>query len=88
MYASLISGANLTDTLDDQLARRESADETIDFARDLAGKVKDEATVGKLKLIIHEDIDHSTEINLNEWLQRPALQKLAENLCALMTPIL
>lgn len=40
MYASLISGANLTDTLDDQLARRESAAETIDFARDLAGKVK------------------------------------------------
>ena len=40
MYASLISGANLIDTLDDQLARRESAAETIDFARDLAGKVK------------------------------------------------
>ncbi len=40
MYASLISGANLTDTLEDQLARRESADETSDFARDLAGKVK------------------------------------------------
>lgn len=40
MYASLISGANLTDTLDDQLARRESADETSEFARDLAGKIK------------------------------------------------
>jgi len=40
MYASLISGANLIDTLDDQLARRESAAETGDFARDLAGKVK------------------------------------------------
>jgi N utilization substance protein B len=40
MYASMISGANLIDTLDDQLARRESADETSDFARDLAGKVK------------------------------------------------
>lgn len=40
MYASLISGANLIDTLDDQLARRESADETGDFARDLAEKVK------------------------------------------------
>ncbi|MCK9994759.1 MAG: transcription antitermination factor NusB [Candidatus Krumholzibacteria bacterium] len=40
MYASLISGANLTDTLEDQLARRESADETDDFAHDLAGKVK------------------------------------------------
>lgn len=40
MYASLISGANLIDTLDDQLARRESADETSEFARDLAGKIK------------------------------------------------
>ena len=43
MYASLISGANLNDTLNDQLSRRESADETTEFARDLAGKVKDNA---------------------------------------------
>jgi N utilization substance protein B len=43
MYASLISGANLIDTLDDQLARRESASDTIEFARDLAGKVKSNA---------------------------------------------
>ncbi len=50
--------------------------------------INDESTVDKLKLIIHEDIDQSTELNLNEWLQRPAIQKLAENLCALMTPIL
>ncbi len=40
MYASLISGADLIDTLDDQLTRRESADDTTEFARDLAGKVK------------------------------------------------
>lgn len=40
MYASLISGANLTDTLDDQLTRRESAADTMEFAHDLAGKVK------------------------------------------------
>lgn len=40
MYASLISGAKLIDTLDDQLARRESADDTAEFARELAGKVK------------------------------------------------
>ena len=40
MYASLISGAKLTDTLEDQLTRRESADDTREFARDLAGKVK------------------------------------------------
>jgi N utilization substance protein B len=40
MYASLISGAQLVDTLEDQLRRRESADETATFARDLAAKVK------------------------------------------------
>jgi N utilization substance protein B len=40
MYASLISGAKLTDTLEDQLNRRESADDTSEFARDLAGKIK------------------------------------------------
>jgi len=43
MYASLISGADLNDTLDDQLERRESADETGEFAKDLAKKVKDHA---------------------------------------------
>ncbi len=50
--------------------------------------INDESTVDKLKLIIHEDIDQGTELNLNKWVQRPAIQKLAENLCALMTPIL
>ncbi len=40
MYASLISGAKLADTLDDQLARRDSADDTAEFARELAGKIK------------------------------------------------
>ena len=43
MYASLISGAELIDTLDDQLERRESADETGEFAKDLAAKVKQNA---------------------------------------------
>ena len=50
--------------------------------------INDESTVSKLKRMIHEDIEQSTELNLNEWLQRPTLQKLGENLCALMTPIL
>jgi len=50
--------------------------------------ISDDIAVNKLKLIIHEDMDQSTEINLNEWLQRPAIQKLGENLCALMTPVL
>ena len=39
LYASLISGAALADALDDQLARRESADDTAVFARDLAAKI-------------------------------------------------
>ena len=43
MYASLISGAQLVDTLEDQLLQRESADETKDFARDLTDKVKTHA---------------------------------------------
>lgn len=50
--------------------------------------INDASTVNTLKLMIHEDIDQSTELNLNEWLQRPSIQKLGENLCALMTPIL
>ena len=43
MYASLISGAELMATLEDQMAERESAEETIDFARDLATKIKTNA---------------------------------------------
>lgn len=40
MYASLINGGPLMDVLEDQLSRRESADETTEFARDLGLKVK------------------------------------------------
>jgi cardiolipin synthase len=50
--------------------------------------IHDESTVNQLKLIIHEDLEMSTEINLNEWLQRPSINKLGENLCSLMTPVL
>lgn len=39
MYASRLSGRTLTDCLDEQLARRESADDTADFARALGRKV-------------------------------------------------
>jgi cardiolipin synthase len=49
---------------------------------------EDPATVGKVKRNIREDMELSSELSLNEWLQRPAIQKLAENLCALMTPVL
>lgn len=50
--------------------------------------IENETAIDKLKLMIHEDMDCSREITLNEWLKRPAIQKLAENLCALMTPVL
>lgn len=50
--------------------------------------ISDEVTVSKLKRIVHEDMEQSTEIILNEWLQRPPIQKLGENLCSLMTPVL
>jgi N utilization substance protein B len=39
MYASRLSGRTLTECLDDQLDRRESAPETAEFARSLAGKI-------------------------------------------------
>ena len=39
LYASLINGRPLRDVLDDQLLQRESAPETTEFARDLAGKL-------------------------------------------------
>ncbi len=50
--------------------------------------IEDESAINKLKGMIHEDMDRSTEISLNEWIKRPSIQKLAENLCALMTPVL
>ncbi len=40
LYASVISGGKLGDALADQLARRESADETAAFARDLGAKLE------------------------------------------------
>ena len=50
--------------------------------------IEDEQAIDKLKQFVHEDIDASTEITLNEWEARPAIQKLAENLCTLMSPVL
>jgi cardiolipin synthase len=50
--------------------------------------IEHEGAIDKLKLMIHEDMDYSNEINLNEWLRRPAIQKLMENLFALMSPVL
>ncbi len=50
--------------------------------------IEDESAINALKLMIHEDMDRSSEVTLNEWLKRSALQKLGENLAALMTPVL
>jgi cardiolipin synthase len=50
--------------------------------------IYDESAVNQLKLIIHEDLEMSSEINLNEWIQRSSIHKLGENLCSLMTPVL
>jgi len=50
--------------------------------------LEDDKTVNTLKSMVLDDIGQSTEVNLNEWLQRPSIQKLAENLAALMTPVL
>ncbi|QBG47277.1 cardiolipin synthase [Verrucomicrobia bacterium S94] len=49
---------------------------------------EEQTAVTAIKRMIREDIDDSTEIKLNEWLKRPPLQKLGENLCSLMTPVL
>lgn len=48
----------------------------------------DGLAIDRLKQMIHEDMNNSVEVNLSEWLRRPAIQKLSENLCALMTPVL
>jgi cardiolipin synthase len=50
--------------------------------------LESEAVIDRLKHMIHADIDCSEEVLLHEWLKRPSIQKLAENLCALMTPVL
>ncbi|MDZ8117381.1 cardiolipin synthase [Pontiella agarivorans] len=49
---------------------------------------EEQNAVTAIKRMIKEDIADSSEVDLNEWLNRPRLQKLGENLCALMTPVL
>lgn len=50
--------------------------------------IEEDNTVSKIKQMIHADIQESNELDLNQWLKRPRMQKLVENLCALMTPVL
>ena len=49
---------------------------------------EEENTVSTLKQMIREDIGESDEVKLNEWINRPKIQKLGENLCSLMAPVL
>ena len=49
---------------------------------------EDESAVNRLKRLVYEDIEKSTELDLNKWINRSSFQKLAENLCSLMTPVL
>lgn len=41
-----------------------------------------------MKCIIHEEMDCSEEVLLNDWSNRPACCRLLENLASLMTPVL
>lgn len=50
--------------------------------------INDEPTANKIKYNIHEELEHSCEIHLNDWLDRPFIQKLSENLSILLAPIL
>lgn len=53
-YASMISGARLDDTLEDQIRRRESAPETVEFARQLMAKIRNNRAdlEGKVRSLI------------------------------------
>ena len=58
-YASVISGTELDKTLEDQITRRESPPETIDFARQLMAKIKNNQADldGKVKSLISKNWD-------------------------------
>jgi cardiolipin synthase len=50
--------------------------------------VYDSTFADKMKRIAIEEISLSDEIELFAWRSRPAIQRLAENFCSLLTPIL
>ncbi len=67
-YASLISGASLDETLKDQLSRRESADETGEFAEDLMGKIQIHRAdlKGKLNELLSQSNWHPDRVGVLE----------------------
>ena len=50
--------------------------------------IENKTTAGKIKNIIEEDIAASNELDVEKWKQRSKLDRLAENFCALLTPLL
>ena len=50
--------------------------------------IENKSLSAKIKNIIEEDIAASTELNYEKWKQRSKLDRLAENFCALLTPLL
>ena len=50
--------------------------------------IENKTTAVKIKNIIEEDIAASNELDVEKWKQRSKLDRLAENFCALLTPLL
>ena len=50
--------------------------------------IENKTTAVKIKNIIEEDIAASNELDEKKWKQRSKLDRLAENFCALLTPLL
>ena len=50
--------------------------------------IENKTTAVKIKNIIEEDIAASNELDVKKWKQRSKLDRLAENFCALLTPLL
>lgn len=58
----------------------------LDYETNLA--VCDSRFAEQLKELVLEDIDLSDEVELAVWLKRPARERVMENLCSLLVPVL
>lgn len=50
--------------------------------------VYDGAFINRLKQAMLEEVSVSVELELNHWRQRPLIQRMKENACSILTPIL
>lgn len=50
--------------------------------------VSDRGFCSELKRAVLDDIGMSTEISLAEWRRRPAVRRMAENFCVLLSPVI